>query len=387
MTMKKLTSLLLSMCFIFVAFTQNVGIGISTPLGSKLVVINNEEGNAAAVAGLNNGLSGQRFGIRGEIAGPVGASVFGYSTNGAAASAGFEPNHYGVMGITGATGVSVAGFTLQGTAIRGSASPGGKALFTSGSIKLSGIGEAVNRVLVSDVEGNATWQTVPAHSHFGDSWSGSAANGLIVNNFQVAGTGIRGTGESTGVTGYSDNATGIGLLGVNNSSGNHHPIFGNTAVAGVAGTGIGVYAAAVQGTSLLVDKQNFGASGGIVAIIQNNKTGLTTPVLQVKGVSNQPVLELNNGFLQVSGSTRTAFKHTTSAGNITSNFTRLEYANAAETDIVIVTHNFDPSNTYLNKNFGVFWNGGITNKWCIYLEDLSGMPTNIVFNVLIIKNP
>jgi hypothetical protein len=366
---------------------QNVGIGTTNPTLTKLAVLNIDEANTFAITAINNATSGQRYGLSGDIAGPLGAAVFGRSLNGGAGSAGFENNHYGLMGITGATGVSVGGFTLQGTAIRGSASPGGLALYTSGGIRLDGIGEGANKVLISDASGNATWQVMPNPNHFGESWNGSTAgSGLNISNSNATGVGIRGYGDQTGVIGWSDGASGYGVLGINNSSLNYHPPSPNAGVVGVAGTGIGVYAAAVQGTSLLVDKANFGASAGIVAIIQNSKTGLTTPVLQVKGVSNQPVLELNNGFLQVAGTTRTAFRHTTGAGNISGNISYITYANPSSSDLLIVTHSYSPTNTYLNKSFGVYWDT-IQSKWSVYLEDVSAMPSNIVFNVLVIKNP
>lgn len=111
--------------------------------------------------------------------------------------------------------------------------------------------------------------------------------------------------------------------------------------------------------------------------------GYTTGVLAEHG-SGGTALDLKNGFIKVSGSNKTAFKHTTAVSNITFNYTYLTYATPSENDIVIVTHNFSPNGTYLNKAVGVFWD--ITNsRWCIYNEDLSNMPTNITFNVLVIK--
>ncbi|TAD84908.1 MAG: hypothetical protein EAY75_12285 [Bacteroidetes bacterium] len=88
------------------------------------------------------------------------------------------------------------------------------------------------------------------------------------------------------------------------------------------------------------------------------------------------------GFIKVTGDNKTAFKHTTNAGNINNNWTNLSYANATENDIVIVTHNYSPNNTLFNKALGVFWN---TSRWSIYTEDQSAMPANISFNVLVIK--
>ncbi len=95
-------------------------------------------------------------------------------------------------------------------------------------------------------------------------------------------------------------------------------------------------------------------------------------------------LEVNNGFIRVSGTDKTAFKHTTAPANITANTSVITYASPSANDILIVTHNYSPASTYLNKSYGVYWNAGLS-KWAVYLEDVSPMPTNIVFNVLVIK--
>jgi hypothetical protein len=98
--------------------------------------------------------------------------------------------------------------------------------------------------------------------------------------------------------------------------------------------------------------------------------------------SGKTALEVNNGFIKVSGTNKTAFKHTTAIGNIFGNYSTVSYDSPTANDILMVTHNYSPNNTYLNKSFGVFWTG---SAWAIYLEDLTAMPANIVFNVLVIR--
>ena len=101
------------------------------------------------------------------------------------------------------------------------------------------------------------------------------------------------------------------------------------------------------------------------------------------GATNPTALELNNGYIKVSGTNKTAFIHITTLGNISNNISFVSYPNAASTDMLFVTHNYSSVNTYFNYNYGVYWNGSV---WSIYIEaPATPMPVNINFNVMVIK--
>jgi hypothetical protein len=74
-------------------------------------------------------------------------SVFGVVHNGGG---------WGVYG-TSVSGRGVFGQSTSGFGLYGSTTTG-KSLRTDGAIQLTGINEALNRILVSDALGNGTWQ-------------------------------------------------------------------------------------------------------------------------------------------------------------------------------------------------------------------------------------
>jgi hypothetical protein len=148
---------------------------------------------------------------------------------------------------------------------------------------------------------------------------------------------------------------------------------GSTDRFGVIGTSSGttsgsVYSAGVGGY-------------GDYGVLGNSQSTTGAGVL-AQHSSGKTALEVNNGFIKVSGTNKTAFKHTTAAGNIAGDYTILTYDSPSANDILIVTHNNSPNNTYLNKSIGVFWTGA---AWAIYLEDQTTMTANLTFNVMVIK--
>lgn len=186
-------------------------------------------------------------------------------------------------------------------------------------------------------------------------------------------------GAILGENGNTDN--GSGILGLTVA-----PKSGNASYAGVTGMNLGAGSdrygviGFTYGTS---SGGTYAAGVGGFGDYGVYAYGYTAAVLAEHG-SGGTALELKNGFLKVSGDNKTAFKHNTDVSNISGNFSRLSYANPTGNDIVIVTHNYSPNGTYLNKAVGVFWDAG-NSRWCIYNEDLSAMPVNITFNVLVIK--
>ena len=178
----------------------NVGIGLTTPtarlhtLNSTGVTITGENnGTGDAIVGSNTGTSGRggyfqvtntanvsdairaetngsgaSWAIRATSTGTNGAGLF-ISNNPAATNNNLQSNTNGLgraglfnsnNGASTANGVDInvagSGFALR--AASSNAVP--KALLTVGGIQLTGIGEAANKVLVSDATGNATWNTL-----------------------------------------------------------------------------------------------------------------------------------------------------------------------------------------------------------------------------------
>ncbi|RYU91009.1 DUF7452 domain-containing protein [Emticicia agri] len=83
----------------------------------------------------------------------------------------------------------------------------------------------------------------------------------------------------------------------------------------------------------------------------------------------------------------TAFVHRATSANTIGHITTLSYPNQKHTDIVLVTHNYNPapygsgSVAYNNHPVGVYWIG---SAWTIYNEDIAAITGN-AFNVLVIR--
>jgi len=324
-----------------------------------------------------------------------GAGITGYAENSGGGTTGISPGMYGVAGSSLEVGYGVAGFGNSGSGgLLGEVLAGtGKALRTIGAVQMTGLGEAPNRVLTTDAFGNASWQTsqLLAHTHYGEVWNGAAEAGLSITTSLPTGRAIRvtassATGSTYGVLAENVSPSGYGVYAVNRSNGNWHPGVGNTGVAGLAGNGIGIMGASVTGTSIYGLKDNFGAAVGSVAIFENKKTGNTSAVVVAKAVNGQSALELNNGYLKVAGTNKTAFTITANAANSSGHILRLSYLDPQPSDIVFVTHNFNPGGVavgaYHNQAVGVFWNG---LTWAVYNENTTIPIINISFNVMIIK--
>ena len=323
----------------------------------------------------------------------AGAAISGITENAVFTTAGIPSGMYGVLGGAIDEGYAVGAFGSSGAGgLYAKALGAGKALRTQGSIQFEGLGAGLGKILTSDAAGNASW-TEPAtsHNHFGQTWLGSNSfAGLTISNSSAANssTGLTSSASalrSIGVYGASTGLEGTGVMGFIDHGGSFPPYDANSAVAGVNTTGNGLYGTSYTGYAIKGIKQNSpSAVTGPVALLRNDKTTNTDPVLLIQnGATNPTALELNNGYIKVSGTNKTAFIHTTSAGNISGNLSVLNYPNTAATDMLFVTHNYSPVNTYFNFNYGVYWNGGV---WSIYIEaPATPMPVNINFNVMVIK--
>ena len=323
-----------------------------------------------------------------------------------AGSGGWGAGVYGEAGLNG-TSSGIGGYGVYGLNLNNAGAGGyfqdffgnGVALRTQGTLQFLGIGEAANKVLTSNGSGMATWQNLPASSNAwtvsgGDIYNSNTGNvGVNVTPTAFAKFHARridnifyspsaNLGAIYGENGSSND--GSGVTGVSGA-----PRSGSASYAGVSGQNLGNPGTDRFGVVGLSQGTSSGGvySAGVGGYGDNGVLGYsqssTGAGVLAQHASGKTALELNNGFIKVSGTNKTAFKHTTTAGNTpVGNYTNLTYDTPSINDIIIVTHNYTPNYTYLNKITGVYWTG---TTWAIYLEDQTNMPLNISFNVIVIK--
>ena len=281
-------------------------------------------------------------------------------------AAGYGAGVYGRM-TGGDGGFGVFGENLNPNGVGGyfatAAVAGAKALKTSGGVQLTGIGEGAGKVLTSDASGNATWQ-----SGSGGPWTVAGANAYYSNTGSV-GVGVTAPTQKLHVSGGN--------------------IFVESSAGGFAtGYSDNYWVTATNGGGLDLQLTNTSNGGSTKTIrhyfAHNGNVGI--------GMSTAPSekLEINNGFLKVSGTNKTAFVHTATSGNLVPGVpyaTQLSYANQSPSDIILITHNYNPVGApaqYLNSPVSVWWTGTV---WAIYNENFSNMLTDGAksFNVLVIK--
>ncbi len=81
----------------------------------------------------------------------------------------------------------------------------------------------------------------------------------------------------------------------------------------------------------------------------------------------------------------TVFSVTGTGANTSGHILNLNYANQSATDILLVTHNYNPGGVggaYHNYVVGVYWNGF---NWTIYNEDTATPMLGKSFNVMVVK--
>lgn len=191
----------------------------------------------------------------------------------------------------------------------------------------------------------------------------TGGNGLFVENFTTS-------GSSTGLTSINLKNPGAG-----------ESSFGVLSVSGDDGSG--VFFTPPTNSGLLAVNLNPAQDFGVYA--QSKAQSGAALIGRYIGTGAGNALQLDNGFIKVSGTNKTAFIHTATSGNTTSNVTALSYAGAASSDIVMVTPNYNPNGVttgYNNHPIGVYWTSG---TWTIFNQDLALMPLGTSFNILVIK--
>ena len=180
------------------------------------------------------------------------------------------------------------------------------------------------------------------------------------------GSGVYGTtgAPRTGSAGFA------GVTGTNVSTG--------TDMFGVVGLSSGSSAAGVPSAGV----GGYGSYGVLGYSGDVNGAG----VMAQSAASGGNALELNNGYIKVSGTNKAVFVHTATAANTTNHTTALTYTNQAATDMLIVTQNWNPGGvggTYNANPVGVYWNG---SGWLIFNENFVNMPLGSAYNVMVVKN-
>lgn len=140
---------------------------VNLPNYSFMYIENNNSLKDIGLYVQNNKNTGQAEGVTGSIFSPVGSGIHGMAYDATLTTSGFETGRYGVLGSIADSGTAVGAFSLAGTAFRGKANnPLGTALYTTGKIKMDGIGEGTGKVLTSDASGNAIWKKLQSDSTF-----------------------------------------------------------------------------------------------------------------------------------------------------------------------------------------------------------------------------
>jgi hypothetical protein len=330
---------------------------------------NSTDYNGIGVLGIHKG-SG--WGVAG-FAKEEGTFGYGAGVFGAVGDplSGSGPGGYGIYGLNYNIG-GAAGYFQNANGAATS-----YALKTQGKLKFNGIGEANGKVLTSDASGNATWGNLPSGASL---WTASG------NDISNTNTGAVGIG-----TNVIDNFTKLQILS-NTGSEAYAKLqttandkttafsFKNPTHEWFIGLNVGNFS---DGRFNIFHSIPSGG-GGVFNALTITATGKV-------GIGNYgssaptETLEIRDGFLGVSGTNKTAFTITATAANSAGHILNLSYASQANTDIVMVTHNYNPAggpSAYHNQNVGVYWNG---TNWTIYNENIAVPILGISFNVMIIK--
>lgn len=332
---------------------------------------NSSDFNGIGVLGVHKGAG---WGVAGFVK-ELGIAGYGAGVYGAAGSSlsGTGNGGFGIYGTNNNVGGSAGYFDDN------NGSPTSYALKTEGKLKFNGIGEAAGKVLTSDVNGNASWANLPTST---STWTVSG------NNISNSNTGAVGIG-----TNVFDSQTQLQIL--NSLGGETNVILEST----VNNKNV-VYTLRNPTHEWKYGLNTGNFSDGRFNMYHTSLPGGTIlPIFTISSTGNFGIgsfiaapterLEIKDGFIKVSGTNKTAFVHTATAANSSGHITNLSYANQDATDMVFITHNYNPSGAasqYLNVPTGVYFNAGI---WRIYNEDVTTpMFTGGIgksFNVMVIK--
>jgi hypothetical protein len=193
--------------------------------GTLFKVTNSANGaGSTAIEGLTNSTAGNATAILGTV---TSSSPGGFSTAVKGVNNGTGGLGIGVWGGQGGSGWGVYGTSPSGIGVNGSANSGigvngssssgiggrftttsGQALFTTGAIRLQGLGETNNFVLRSDASGNATWVDPAVLLPGANFWSRVGTNLFPTNAGDNVGFGTSTPGAKTHIL----HAGGVGMI-------------------------------------------------------------------------------------------------------------------------------------------------------------------------------
>ncbi|MBL0175765.1 MAG: hypothetical protein IPP94_10940 [Ignavibacteria bacterium] len=326
----------------------------------------------------------------------IASTLYGETASAAASNGveGVSAHGHGVRGRGNAQGSGVFGSTVT--------IPAGGSTFSIGS-GVSGFSDAAY--------GTAGVSYSPSHaglygmgSSGADGVRGSSSGGTAgvfeITNNANANHAIEGTtpGTGAGVRGLNTATAGVtnGVLGETTSGspnaagvlGRVVPVAAGSFSAGVrgenngnSGTGVGVYGSQ--------NGSGYGVYGttpnGIGVVGETGGTSGAGVRAAFTGGGNGTALEIVNGAIKLTGSSKAAFVHTASSGNAyATNGTQIDNAmcDGDANAILIVTQRLGTGSIYNPNPIGVYYTG---SKWAIINEINTAIPVGAQFNVLVIK--
>ncbi|MES2647060.1 MAG: hypothetical protein V4717_09315 [Bacteroidota bacterium] len=389
----------------FVGLAQNVGIGTTSPsdkltvfqdgtsgagrfvnsnaaaLKSALYGESNHASNSTLVAGVE-GRSVNGFGMIGH-GGPTSVGIFGAvittETGGAffggTGISGFSDIGNGTVGVTyHAASAGVYGTaTGTGTGVKGTSTLGIAARFeNTNNANSSNVLQAETNGTGIPLFGKSTATTGPISGVYGETNStsfGIGASGGVSGVFGKVAT-VSAGGYSAGVRGVNSSTGGSGIGVIGYQAGSGWGVYGETP------SGFGVYGLTTNNTGV-----STGVRGETFSI---NGTAVEA---KYSGAGVGVALEIDNGVIKVTGPIKPAFVHTaTLANKLSLNGTVIDnlITNNCPTCILIVTQRLNPSGIiYNNSPIGTYYNT-IRDKWEIFNENNTAIPTNAQFSVLVI---
>lgn len=199
--------------------------------------------------------------------------------------------------------------------------------------------------------------------------NGSGATGGV--------TGVLGEVTPTTPGGYS-----AGLRGINRGTGGT----GIGVIGYQAGSGWGVYGETPSGFGVYgITTNNSAASAGVRG--ETFSTNGIAVEAKYSGTGVGVALEIDNGAIRLAGTNKAAFTHTATVANkLSANGTDVDnpMCNGDANCILIVTQKLGSGVVYNNSPIGVYYNT-IRNKWEIFNQNNTAIPTGAIFNVLVIK--